>query len=105
MTMQKITAVKQQRWRDGLGFIGAFLRSPTSVGAVLPSSRYLARALVGRLDELRTGDLLVEFGPGTGPATAVVRELLPRGVQYLGIELDARFHDLLTQRYAEFYFH
>ncbi|HLQ38364.1 MAG TPA: phospholipid methyltransferase [Planctomycetota bacterium] len=103
--MQKTTEVKQQRWRDGLGFIGAFLRSPTSVGAVLPSSRYLARALVGRLDELRTGDLLVEFGPGTGPATAVVRELLPRGVQYLGIELDARFHDLLTQRYAEFDFH
>ena len=62
--------------KDGLGFFGAFLGQPGSVGAVLPSTRYLARALVGRLD-LQPGELVVEFGPGTGPMTAVIRELLP----------------------------
>lgn len=90
--------------RDGLGFFGRFLRNPTSVGAVLPSSRYLSRALVGRLD-LRPGQLIVEFGPGTGPATAVVRELLPPAARYLGIELDPRFHALLTQRFPSLMFH
>ena len=87
-----------QPFRDGLGFFGRFLRNPLQVGAVLPSSRYLSRALVGRLD-LQPGELVVEFGPGTGPATAIVRESLPAGARYLGIELDKGFHGLLTQRF------
>lgn len=95
---------RTQPLRDGIGFLGAFLRRPTSVGAVLPSSRYLARALVGRLD-LQPSELVVEYGPGTGPVTAVIRELLPPGVRYLGIELEPRFHQLLRQRYPEFEFH
>ena len=94
----------RSRLRDGLGFFGTFLRNPGSVGAVLPSSRYLARALVGRL-ELRPGELVVEYGPGTGPVTAVVEKALPAGARYLGVELDARFHDLLTQRYPKLDFH
>lgn len=89
---------------DGLGFFGRFLRNPTTVGAVLPSSRYLSRALVGRL-ELAPGELIVEYGPGTGPATAVVREALPKGARYLGIELDPRFHRLLTERFPALTFH
>jgi phosphatidylethanolamine/phosphatidyl-N-methylethanolamine N-methyltransferase len=94
----------QRPFRDGLGFFGRFLRNPTTIGAVLPSSRYLARALVGRL-ELAPEQLVVEFGPGTGPATAVVHDTLPRGAKYLGIELDPRFHRLLTQRFPRFTFH
>jgi phosphatidylethanolamine/phosphatidyl-N-methylethanolamine N-methyltransferase len=90
--------------RDGLGFFGTFLRNPGSVGAVLPSSRYLARALVGRL-ELPPGELIVEYGPGTGPVTAVIRDVLPGKARYLGIELEPRFHTLLTQRYPQFDFH
>ncbi len=90
--------------RDGIGFFGRFLRNPATVGAVLPSSRYLSRALVGHLD-LSPGELLLEFGPGTGPATVVMRERLPPGVHYLGIELDPRFHRLLTERFPKMAFH
>ncbi len=92
------------RLRDGMGFFRTFLRSPTSVGAVLPSSRYLARALVGRLS-MAPGDVLVEYGPGTGPVTAVIEQSLPPGVRYLGIELEPRFHEVLTHRYPQFDFH
>ncbi len=90
--------------RDGLGFFGNFLRNPGSVGALLPSSRYLARALVGWLD-MKPGELVVEYGPGTGPVTAVIRDALPPGARYLGIELEQRFHGLLTQRYPTLDFH
>jgi phospholipid N-methyltransferase len=90
-------------FRDGFGFFGRFLRNPSTIGAVLPSSRYLSRALVGRL-QLTAGELVVEFGPGTGPATAVVHETLPRDAEYLGIELDPRFHRLLTERFPRFQF-
>jgi phosphatidylethanolamine/phosphatidyl-N-methylethanolamine N-methyltransferase len=90
--------------REGIGFFGRFLRNPTSVGAVLPSSRYLSRALVGHLD-LAPGELLVEFGPGTGPATAIVAKVLPPQAKYLGIELDERFHSHLTKRFPGLAFH
>lgn len=90
--------------RDGLGFLGRFLRNPRSVGAVLPSSRYLARALVGRL-ALRPDELVLEYGPGTGPVTEIVRDVLPAGANYLGIELDPRFHAMLTKRYPGMAFH
>ncbi|GAB4162431.1 MAG: methyltransferase domain-containing protein [Planctomycetota bacterium] len=90
--------------RDGLGFLRAFLNRPRTVGAVLPSSRYLARALVGRLDAL-SGGLVVEFGPGTGPMTRVIRDRLPPGVRYLGIELESRFCALLRERYPGLEFH
>ena len=93
------------RLRDGLGFFGSFLKSPTSVGAVLPSSRFLSRALVGDLSHLKEGDLVVEYGPGTGPMTAVIHERLPLGVRYLGIELEPSFCDLLTARFQGMQFH
>lgn len=91
--------------RDSLGFFGSFLRSPTSVGAVLPSSRYLSRALVGDLSQLRQGELVVEYGPGTGPMTSVIRERLPRGADYLGVELESSFCDLLQARFPTLSFH
>ncbi|HEX6812936.1 MAG TPA: phospholipid methyltransferase [Planctomycetota bacterium] len=90
--------------RDGFGFFSRFLRNPGRVGAVLPSSRYLARALVGRLD-LAPGELVVEYGPGTGPVTQAICDTLPKGVHYLGIELEPRFHRLLTERYPRLDFH
>ncbi|MCK5944529.1 MAG: phospholipid methyltransferase, partial [Planctomycetes bacterium] len=91
--------------RDGLGFFGNFLKNPTSVGAVLPSSRFLSRALVGDLSHLNEGELVVEYGPGTGPMTAVIHDRLPFGVRYLGIELQASFCDLLSARFPGMQFH
>lgn len=96
--------MQQRPVRDGIGFLGAFLRRPGSVGAVLPSSRYLARAMVGHLD-LAPGELVLEYGPGTGPMTSVIRSLLPQGARYLGIELEPRFHELLRQRFPDLEFH
>ena len=89
--------------RDGIGFFGTFLRNPTAVGAVLPSSRYLSRALVGDLSHLGEGELVVEYGPGTGPMTAVIRDRLPPGVRYLGIELQSSFCQLLAKRFPAEY--
>ena len=91
--------------RDGLGFFGNFLKNPTSVGAVLPSSRYLSRALVGDLSHLQEGDLVLEYGPGTGPMTSVIDDRLPRGARYLGVELQETFCDQLRARCPGMAFH
>ncbi len=98
-------APKRRPLRDGFGFFGSFLKNPTSVGAVLPSSRFLSRALVGTLDHIKEGELVVEYGPGTGPMTAVINERLPANAQYLGIELQPEFHELLATRFTNMSFH
>lgn len=49
-------------------FFRSFLRSPTGVGSVAPSSRALADAMLD-LSELHDGVKLVELGAGTGPVT------------------------------------
>ena len=87
--------------RDSLHFFGKFLRDPQTVGAVLPSSRFLARALVGDLADLEPGDLLVEYGPGTGSMTATIAERLPEGVEFLGIEIDTNFCRKLRARFPK----
>lgn len=91
--------------RDGMRFFGRFLASPGSVGSVIPSSRYLADAMARGLD-LLAGDLIVEYGPGTGPMTLAIQRLAlaDKGVDYLGIELDPTFHSALEARFDDMSF-
>lgn len=51
-----------------LAFLTTFLRRPTEIGSVWPSSRFLVERI---LDEacLRPGERVVELGAGTGPVT------------------------------------
>jgi phospholipid N-methyltransferase len=71
-------------------FLRQFMRSPRTVGAVLPSSPVLARAMLDPVD-FTTARSIVEFGPGTGAFTREITKRLAPGCRYLGIELNARF--------------
>ncbi len=95
---------KRRRLLDSLRFFGKFLGSPGRVGSVVPSSRHLAEAMAANL-ELLPGDLIIEYGPGTGPMTAVLASQLPAGVRYLGIERDEQFQRILKQRFPHMDFH
>lgn len=88
---------------DGARFLAAFVRSPMRVGAIAPSSAILARAMVRGLD-LRSGQCVLEFGPGTGPFTRALLDAMPDPALYLGIEREQRFVDLLRQRFPQFRF-
>src|SRR5690606_40420 len=93
------------RVRESLRFLATFVRHPVSVGAVLPSWRYLAERLSAGLD-LAGGDVVLEYGPGTGPVTAVLEPMIARqpSVRYLGIELNGGFVDVLRRRYPHLEF-
>ncbi len=71
-------------------FLRQFVKSPRTVGAVIPSSPALARAMLAPIDfaAVRT---IVEFGPGTGALTREIAARLPPQCRYLGIELNPRF--------------
>ncbi len=74
------------------------LKSPTSVCALTPSSRMLARAMASGLD-IDTNHTVIELGPGTGALTDQIRHILPDDAGYLGIELEPRFVRLLRDRF------
>ena len=58
---------QQEDWKARLQFAGAFLKNPLDIGAILPSSAALARAITQGL-EPGTGKIL-ELGSGTGVFT------------------------------------
>jgi phosphatidylethanolamine/phosphatidyl-N-methylethanolamine N-methyltransferase len=86
-------------------FLRRFLRRPRHVASVWPSSRYLAEQMFRDLD-LRTGDLVIEYGPGTGAFTVEVERMrrIGIGVRYLGIEKDPGMYDFLTHRFPDLNF-
>lgn len=52
-------------------YLGEFLRAPSTVGAIAPSGRELARKLVAAAQP-QDGEVVVELGAGTGAITAAV---------------------------------
>jgi phosphatidylethanolamine/phosphatidyl-N-methylethanolamine N-methyltransferase len=71
-------------------FLRQFVRSPRTVGAVLPSSPALARAMLAPVD-FASARTIVEFGPGTGAFTREIARRLAPGCRYLGIDLNPTF--------------
>lgn len=70
--------------------LGRFVRNPRRVGAVAPSSRALARALLSGLD-LSGPVRLVELGPGTGVVTREIAARLGPDARCLAIDIDPGF--------------
>jgi len=94
--------VPKQALDDAFYFLRRFLREPRHVASIWPSSRFLAQQMFAGL-ELADGDVLVEFGPGTGAFTVEVERLRRSGVQvrYLGIEKDPGMFDFLVRRFPD----
>lgn len=81
---------------------GNFLRECRShfrhTGALLPSSRFLARALVTELRKPRGPARILEVGPGTGSVTREIARLLLPGDRFDAVEINGRFVDMLERR-------
>jgi len=84
--------------REHARFIGSFLRHPQAVGAIAPSSRHLAREMVGHLDA-SVPATIVELGPGTGSFTRAIEEKLHRDSLFLALELNESFAANLAPRF------
>ena len=61
-------------WLECGSFFREFRRHVRNTGALVPSSRFLARALVSELHQPRGPGRILEVGPGTG---SVTREMWP----------------------------
>ncbi len=90
---------------DSFFFLRRFLRNPRLVASVAPSSRRLAIEVLRGVD-LAAGDLVLEYGPGTGPFTREIARRIRSGesLRYLGIERDPGLCNYLADRFPELEF-
>ncbi len=81
-------------------FAGRFLRSPGSIGAILPSSSGLRERMFTGLP-IGAADPVLEFGPGTGAFTVKIDAQRRAGIPtpYLGIERDQGMYQRLVRRF------
>src|SRR3974390_3280313 len=85
---------------EELLFFRRWIANPLKVGALLPSSRALAR-LVARNVELGPDDAVIEIGAGTGSITkALVSAGIPRERLFV-IEIDADMCTYLRKQFPQ----
>ena len=100
MPLHSVARVEKKSLRldDEMQFIRSWIEKPLSTGAVMPSSRVLARAMARYVDPHSQGPV-IELGPGTGPVTeALVRHGVdPR--RLILVEFNPDFCRLLRTRY------
>jgi phosphatidylethanolamine/phosphatidyl-N-methylethanolamine N-methyltransferase len=91
-------AKKPLRLDDEMQFIRSWIEKPLSTGAVVPSSKALARNMARHVDPAATGPV-IELGPGTGPVTAALVEHGIDPARLVLVEFNPDFCRLLRKRY------
>jgi phosphatidylethanolamine/phosphatidyl-N-methylethanolamine N-methyltransferase len=89
---------KPLRLDDEVRFLRSWIEKPLHMGAVMPSSKLLARTMAEYVDVEAKGPV-VELGPGTG---AITKALIDRGVdqkRLVLVEYNPGFCALLRDRY------
>lgn len=81
-------------------FFGAFIREPASVGALSPSSRALALAMIAGFG-LRNAEMIVELGAGTGAFTGPILERIGKHTAFVAMELDPQHVRGLKRRFPD----
>ncbi|MEU8268757.1 SAM-dependent methyltransferase [Sphaerisporangium sp. NPDC049002] len=79
-------------------FAREFLRSPLRTASLVPSSARLVERLVAPVPE-RGEPVVVELGPGTGPATEAIQRKLAGHGRHIAVELNERLATHLVQRF------
>jgi phosphatidylethanolamine/phosphatidyl-N-methylethanolamine N-methyltransferase len=102
MRLKAFTEAPRMRfWVECGDFIRESRRHFRDTGALLPSSRFLARALVSELRKWHAPSRILEVGPGTGSVTAqILRHLVP-GDRLDLVEVNRHFIEMLQWRFAE----
>lgn len=81
-------------------FLKAFISNPTAVGAISPSSRALAEAMIDGLG-LQPDEAVLELGPGTGAFTAHILRIVSDSRHYVGVEREPSFARILKRRFPD----
>ena len=78
-------------------FLQKFWKEKKSIGAMSPSSKYLAAKMLERVDFTKS-NFIIELGPGTGIFTEKIISNMHENAKLLVIELDEVFYNLLITK-------
>jgi phosphatidylethanolamine/phosphatidyl-N-methylethanolamine N-methyltransferase len=84
--------------RDSVLIFRRFIKNPRTVGAVTPSGRVLAQAMVANLPK-RGAVRIVELGPGTGAFTGAIVDRVGQSGRFLAIDIEPEFVREIHQRF------
>src|SRR5437763_15158479 len=88
-------------WTDCGAFFRAFRRNFHTTGAILPSSRFLARAMTFDLKGPRRPARILEVGPGTGAVTREIVRHLQDEDRFDTVEINPTFVEHLRNRFEQ----
>lgn len=86
--------------RSRLQFLGQWLRNPRELGSLTPSSRFLTREVVERID-FGTTRYVAELGPGTGVFTQAILDRLAPDGRVLAIDTNDAFVEHLRREITD----
>ena len=88
--------IKTKRQSGFRRFLSALIKEPRSIGAIAPSSSYLAKYLIAGIG---SGSRVVELGAGTGIVTQAILESGVEPKDLIALEQNGEFTDLLKERF------
>jgi phospholipid N-methyltransferase len=83
---------------DMLCHVAEYARHPRSIGAIIPSSKALARTMTESVPHLGKRDVIIELGPGTGAITRAIVTAWPHN-RIIAVEKNARLAGMLRDRF------
>lgn len=73
--------------KNTYAFFSALFHNPRAIGAIVPSSKYLARNIAQLIDTAQPGYVL-ELGPGTGAITKIILQHVKQD-QFIALEISS----------------
>ena len=103
---QKLVVPKTSLWtscKKAFGFLKEYFQDSKTVGALLPSTKYLAKEIVSEIPKniFAPRRRILEIGPGTGAFTdRIIKRMNPTDKLHL-VEFDAKFCLQLREKYKD----
>ncbi|MGD8939962.1 MAG: methyltransferase type 12 [Gammaproteobacteria bacterium] len=82
--------------RHGWIFLKEFFKHPLQIGSIVPSSRYLEKAVL-QSAKAESASTIVELGCGTGGTTRAILKAMTPQATLLSIEINPCFHSMLSK--------
>jgi len=77
-----------------------FLKSRKEIGSVTPSSRFLAKGIIDKID-FSIANVIVELGPGTGVFTFEILQKMSPDSRLIVVELNDEMFELLQKKIVD----
>jgi phosphatidylethanolamine/phosphatidyl-N-methylethanolamine N-methyltransferase len=83
---------------SGIKFLKNFIKSPGTIGAIWPSSPFLAKMITSDIG-LEKASSIVELGPGTGVFTSLILKIKKADSNFFVIELNRELYNTFKLKF------